>query len=33
MTMDAMAERIRRGQARHGVFLTRDGRSIIPEED
>ena len=33
MTMDAMAERIRRGQARRGVFLTRDGRSIIPEED
>ena len=33
MTMDGMAERIRRGQARRGVYLTRDGCLCCPKED
>ena len=33
MTMDGMAERIRRGQARRGVYLTQDGCLCYPKED
>ena len=33
MTMDGMAERIRRGQARRGVYLTQDGCLCCPKED
>ena len=33
MTMDGMADRIRRGQARRGVYLTQDGCLRCPKKD